>query len=70
MTDSDLMKITDAAEAFNIPRIKLYRWMKSGRLQARRSGRDERIKLVSRADVAALLGDEPIDLDDAKKLAA
>ena len=67
---SDLMTITEAAEAFDIPRIKLYRWMKAGRLQARRSGRDERVKLVRRADVAALLGDEPIDLESAKKLAA
>jgi excisionase family DNA binding protein len=67
---SDLMTITEAAEAFDIPRIKLYRWMKSGRLEARRSGRDERVKLVRREDVAALLGDEPIDLESGKKLAA
>jgi excisionase family DNA binding protein len=65
MTGSDLITITEAAEAFDIPRIKLYRWMKSGRLQARRSGRDERVKLVSRADVAALLGDEPIEIENA-----
>lgn len=57
----DLLTIGDAAEAFDIPRIKLYRWIKTGRIAAYRSGRDERAKLVRRADVAALLQPEPVE---------
>ena len=62
MTESDMLTISEAAAEFDISRIKLYRWMKAGRLRAYRSGRDERTKLVHRADVEALLGQAPIDL--------
>jgi excisionase family DNA binding protein len=55
-----MLTISQAAEEFGIPRIKLYRWMKAGRLSAYRSGRDERSKLVRRGDVEALLGHAPI----------
>jgi excisionase family DNA binding protein len=58
--DDDMVTIGEAAEEFDIPRIKLYRWMKTGRLVAYRSGRDERAKLVRRTDVAALLQPEPV----------
>jgi excisionase family DNA binding protein len=58
--DNDMVTIGEAAEAFDIPRIKLYRWMKTGRLVAFRSGRDERAKLVRRSDVEALLQPEPV----------
>ena len=64
MRDDEMVTIGEAAEEFDIPRIKLYRWMKTGRLIAYRSGRDERAKLVRRADVEALLQPEPVgDLD-------
>lgn len=62
MIESDMLTISQAAEEFGIPRIKLYRWMKAGRLSAFRSGRDERSKLVRRGDVEALLGQAPIAL--------
>jgi excisionase family DNA binding protein len=60
LREEDMMTIGEAAEEFDIPRIKLYRWMKTGRLVAYRSGRDERAKLVRRADVEALLQPEPV----------
>ena len=60
--ESDMVTIGEAAEEFNVPRIKIYRWLKTGRLAAYRSGRDERAKLVRRADVAALLEPEPVEL--------
>ncbi len=62
MRDDEMLPISEAATAFDIPRIKLYRWIKTGRLAAYRSGRDERVKLVRRADVAALLEPEPVEL--------
>jgi excisionase family DNA binding protein len=61
MAEDQMMTISEAAAAYEIPRIKLYRWMKSGRLPAFRSGRDERVKLVRRADVEALLANVPIE---------
>ena len=65
MDDEEMMTISEAAAVFDIPRIKLYRWMKTGRLAAYRSGRDERAKLVRRAEVAALLRPELVgDLED------
>jgi excisionase family DNA binding protein len=60
LREEDMVTISEAAEEFDIPRIKLYRWMKTGRLVAFRSGRDERAKLVRRTDVAALLQPEPV----------
>ena len=60
MRDDDMLPISEAAAAFDIPRIKLYRWIKTGRLAAYRSGRDERVKLVRRTDVTALLEPEPV----------
>jgi len=59
--DDDMVTIGEAAEEFEIPRIKIYRWLKAGRLAAYRSGRDERAKLVRRSDVAALLEPEPVE---------
>ena len=64
MHESDMVTIGEAAEEFNVPRIKIYRWMKAGRLAAYRSGRDERAKLVRRADVAALLEPEPVEVGE------
>lgn len=60
MNDELLMTIGEAATAFAIPRIKLYRWAKQGRLATYRSGRDERVRLVRRTDVMALLEPEPV----------
>jgi len=67
-----MMTIGEAAEVFGIPRMKLYRWVKSGRLTAYRSGRDERAKLVLRADVEALLKPEPMtgSMEEDRKRAA
>ena len=59
--EGDMVTIGEAAEEFNVPRIKIYRWLKAGRLAAYRSGRDERAKLVRRSDVAALLEPEPVE---------
>lgn len=66
--DDEMLPISEAAAAFEIPRIKLYRWIKTGRLAAYRSGRDERVKLVRRADVAALLQPEPVELREVLEL--
>jgi len=63
MRDDAMLPVSEAAAAFDIPRIKLYRWIKTGRLAAYRSGRDERVKLVRRADVAALLEPEPVEVE-------
>jgi excisionase family DNA binding protein len=58
--DDELITMSEAAAEFDIPRMKLYRWAKEGRLVAYRSGRDERVRLVRRAEVAALLQPEPV----------
>lgn len=69
----DFLTLQQATEEFGINRVKLWRWMRDGRLVAHQSGRDLREKLVRRADVAALLEPTPIPIkgeDEAKKAAA
>lgn len=68
MNEDQMMTISEAAEAFDIPRMKIYRWMKSGRLTAYRSGRDERAKLVRAGDVRALLEPEPLNAPEGQEL--
>ena len=58
--DDDMLTLGEAAEAFAIPRIKLWRWVKGGKLVAFQSERDLREKLVRRGDVEALLRPRPI----------
>lgn len=58
-----LLSISEASEEFEIPRIKLYRWMKSGQLHWYKSGRDERMKYVKRDDVSRLLDPRPQESD-------
>ncbi len=53
--ETALLTINEAAEVFGVSRIKLYRWMKAGRLEWFKSGRDEREKLVRREDVQSLI---------------
>lgn len=60
MSNDDMLTLGDAAEEFGIPRIKLWRWIKGGKLTAHRSERDLREKLVRRGDVAAILEPRPI----------
>ncbi len=57
-----MLTIGEAAKEFALPRIRIYRWLKAGRLAAYRSARDERAKLVRRSDVAALLEPVPVEL--------
>jgi len=68
LDEEQMMTIGEAAEAFDIPRMKLYRWMKAGRLSAYRSGRDERAKLVRADDVRALLEPEPVGMPESREL--
>jgi excisionase family DNA binding protein len=60
MREDDLLPIGQAAAVFGIPRIKIGRWIRAGRLVAHHSGRDERQRLVRRGDVAALLQPAPL----------
>ncbi len=62
LSQDTMMTISEAAETFDIPRMKIYRWIKFRRLSAFRSGRDERAKLIRRADVEALLQPELVDV--------
>ena len=62
----DMLTLGEAAEAFDIPRIKLWRWVRSGKLVAHRSERDLREKLVRRGDVEALLRPQPITAEGAE----
>jgi excisionase family DNA binding protein len=68
--DSDLMTIQEAAEEFKISRVKIWRWVRDGRLTALQSGRDLREKLVRRSEVEALLAPTPIRSGAPKKVAA
>jgi excisionase family DNA binding protein len=53
--DDDYLSIQGAAEAFKVPRQKIYRWIQAGKLDVYRSALDAREKLVRREDVAKLL---------------
>jgi len=68
--DNDFLTLQQAADEFQVNRVKLWRWIKAGRLVAHQSGRDLREKLVRRSDVEALLLPTPIRSEDAKKAAA
>ena len=66
----DFLTLQEAAEVFQVSRVKLWRWVRDGRLAAHQSGRDLREKLVRREDVAALLAPTPIVIGAPKKAAA
>jgi hypothetical protein len=66
----DFLSLQQAADEFGLNRVKLWRWIKAGRLVAHQSGRDQREKLVRRGDVVALLKPTPIPVGEAKKAAA
>lgn len=53
--DDDLISIKAAAGEFGISRAKLWRWIKDGLLETYRTGRDGRVRLVRRDEVARLL---------------
>ena len=68
--EDDLIPLGQAAEEFEINRVKLWRWIRAGRLVAHQSGRDLRTKLVRRSEVRALLEPTPLAVEATKKLAA
>ena len=63
-----MLTLGEAAEMFGIPRIKLWRWVKAGKLIAHQSERDLRQKLVRRADVEGLLRPRPIRAEGGQEL--
>ena len=54
MQPDDLMTLTEAVEYTGVSRATMSRWVASGKLRAWVSGRDARIRLVSRADLEAV----------------
>ena len=66
----DFITLQEAADEFGVNRVKVWRWIKGGRLVAHQSGRDLREKLVRRSDVEELLKPTPLSIGEAKKVAA
>ena len=66
----EFLTIQEAADEMRISRVKLWRWIRDGKLVAHQSGRDLREKLVRREDVEALLAPTPMPVEPAKKVAA
>ncbi len=66
----EFLTIQEAADEMKISRVKIWRWIRDGKLVAHQSGRDLREKLVRREDVEALLAPTPIPIERAKKAAA
>jgi len=66
----EFLTIQEAADEMRISRVKLWRWIRDGKLVAHQSGRDLREKLVRREDVEALLAPTPMPVESVKKVAA
>ncbi|MDP9470818.1 MAG: helix-turn-helix domain-containing protein [Chloroflexota bacterium] len=66
----DFLTIQEAADEMKISRVKIWRWIRDGKLVAHQSGRDLREKLVRREDVEGLLAPTPIPVEQTKKAAA
>ena len=66
----EFLTIQEAADEMKVSRVKLWRWIRDGKLVAHQSGRDLREKLVRRADIEALLAPTPILPAEARKKVA
>ncbi len=66
----DFLTMQQAADELGVSRVKLWRWIRAGKLVAHQSGRDLREKLIRRSDLEALLKPTPMPVNNAKKAAA
>jgi excisionase family DNA binding protein len=65
----EFVTITEAARIMGVHRITVYRLVKAGTLRTYASPLNRRVKLVKRADLAALMTPQPIEGDEGKAAA-
>ena len=65
----DFLTISEAARIAGVPRSTIYRRLADGALRVYESPLNRRVKLVKRANLAALMTPQPIEGDEGKAAA-